>query len=335
MWELDGEESWALKNWCFWTVVLEQTLESPMDCKEISPGCSLDVLMLKLKFHTLATWFEELIHWKRPWCWERLGAGGEGDDRGWDGWMASPTWWTWVWVNSRSWWWAGRPGVLRFMASQRVRHDWVPELTEDFRTRADWAEPGLGPFSRQWRAWACAGLPWPARCVSHPLPLLLICLCRLKRGGLDVIYQALRNPLPRSSQPTCTSISAWCSLFVPYSDFSIWPEHQPKDTLGMGGQPWRENGPPPSRPAPWGQEGRLRNRAGFMQGTLPLSPRPHRKRLRTVCGWGTRAPSSGGFLKPLLQLGGDSWELGSQGTLAEERLAWLSLCLSGRGPRME
>ena len=63
-----------------------------------------------------------------PWCWEGLEAGGEGDDRGWDGWMASPTWWTWVWVNSRSWWWTGRPGVLQFMGSQRVGHDWATEL---------------------------------------------------------------------------------------------------------------------------------------------------------------------------------------------------------------
>ena len=65
--------------------------------------------------NTLATWFEELTHWKRLWCWEGLGAGGEGDDRGWDGWMASLTQWTWVWVNSRSWWWTGRPGMLQFM----------------------------------------------------------------------------------------------------------------------------------------------------------------------------------------------------------------------------
>ena len=70
----------------------------------------------------------ELTHWKRLWCWEGLGAGGKGDDRGWDGWMASPTRWTWVWVNSRSWWWTGRPGVLRFMGSQRVGHNWVTEL---------------------------------------------------------------------------------------------------------------------------------------------------------------------------------------------------------------
>ena len=77
---------------------------------------------------TLATACEELTHWKRLWCWERLGAGGEGDDRGWDGWMASLTWWTWVWVNSRSWWWTGRPGVLQFMGSQKVGHDWATEL---------------------------------------------------------------------------------------------------------------------------------------------------------------------------------------------------------------
>ena len=71
---------------------------------------------------------EELAHLKRPWCWERLRAGGEADDRGWDGWMTSPTQWTWVWVNSGSWWWTRRPYVLWFMGSQRVRHDWAAEL---------------------------------------------------------------------------------------------------------------------------------------------------------------------------------------------------------------
>ena len=82
--------------------------------------------------NTLATWCEELTHWKRPWCWERLKAGGEGDDRGWDGWMASPTQWTWVWVNSGSWWWTGKPGVLQSMGWQRVGHDWVTELNNKF-----------------------------------------------------------------------------------------------------------------------------------------------------------------------------------------------------------
>ena len=78
--------------------------------------------------NTLATSCEELTQWKRPWCWEGLGTGGAGDDRGWDGWVASLTRWTWIWVNSGSWWWTGRPGVLWFMGLQRVRHDWGTEL---------------------------------------------------------------------------------------------------------------------------------------------------------------------------------------------------------------
>ena len=137
MWELDYKQSWALKNGCFWTVVLEKTLESPLDFKEIQPvhpkgdqswvfigGTDVEAETP----NTLATWCEELTHLKRPRCWERLTAGGEGDDRGWDGWMASLTQWTWVWVNSGSWWLTGRPGMLRFMGSQRVGHNWVTEL---------------------------------------------------------------------------------------------------------------------------------------------------------------------------------------------------------------
>ena len=78
--------------------------------------------------NTLATWCEQLTHWKRPWFWERFRARGEGDDRGWDGWMSSLTQWIWVWVNSRNCWWTGRPGTLQFMVLQRVRHDWETEL---------------------------------------------------------------------------------------------------------------------------------------------------------------------------------------------------------------
>ena len=139
MWVLDCEESWGPKNSCFWTVVLEKTLESPLDRKEIQPvhpkGDQPWVFIgsWSWNFNTLATSWEELTHWKRPWCWEELGVG-EGDDRGWDCWMASPTRWTWVLVNSRSWWWTGRPGVLRFMGSQRVGHDWATEL--------NWTEHG-------------------------------------------------------------------------------------------------------------------------------------------------------------------------------------------------
>ena len=82
--------------------------------------------------NTLATWCEELTHWQRSWSWEILMAGGEVDDRGWDGWMASPSRWTWVWVGSGSWWWTGKPGVLHSMGLQRVGHDWATEL--------DWTE---------------------------------------------------------------------------------------------------------------------------------------------------------------------------------------------------
>ena len=84
--------------------------------------------MLKLNSTTLATWCKELTHWKRRWCWERLKAGGEGDNRGCDGWMASPTRWTWVWVISRSWWWTGKPGMLQSMGLQRVRLDTAEQL---------------------------------------------------------------------------------------------------------------------------------------------------------------------------------------------------------------
>ena len=136
MWELDCEESWAPKNWCFWTVVLEKTLESPLTArrsnqsilKEISPGCSLEGLMLKLKLQCFGHLMRRVDSLEKTWCWEGLGAWGEVDDWGWDGWMASPTRWAWVWVNSGSWWWTGRPGMLWFMGSQRVRHDWATEL---------------------------------------------------------------------------------------------------------------------------------------------------------------------------------------------------------------
>ena len=135
-------ESWTIKKaerqridafelWCWrrllrvpWTV----RRSNKFILKEISPGCSLEGLMLKLKLQYFGHLIEELTHWKRLWCWDGLGAGGEGDDRGWDGWMASPTRWTWVWVISGSWIGTGSPGVLQFMGSQRVGHDWATEL---------------------------------------------------------------------------------------------------------------------------------------------------------------------------------------------------------------
>ena len=139
MWESDSKESWALKNWCFWTVVLEKILESPLDCKEIRPvhpkGDQSWIFIGRTDaeaetpiLHSDA-WCKEQTHSKRPWCWERLKAGRERDDRGWDGWMASPTQWTWVWASSRSWWWTEKPGMLQSMRSQKVGHNWT-ELSQ-------------------------------------------------------------------------------------------------------------------------------------------------------------------------------------------------------------
>ena len=134
--ELDCEEGWALKNWCFWTVVLEKTLENPLDCKEIQPVHPKGDQAWKFigrndaEAETPILWPPAIKNWLigKDWCWERFKMGEDGDDRGWDGWMASPTQWTWVWVNSGSWWWTGRPGVLQSMGLQRVGHDWVTEL---------------------------------------------------------------------------------------------------------------------------------------------------------------------------------------------------------------
>ena len=116
--------------------MLEKTLESPLDCKDIQPVHSkgdqswvfIGGTDVEAETPTLATWCEELTHLKRSWCWERLKTGGEGDDREWDGWMTSPTRWTWIWVVSGSWWWTGKPGVLQSMGLQRVGHDWATEL---------------------------------------------------------------------------------------------------------------------------------------------------------------------------------------------------------------
>ena len=138
-----GCESWTIKKaecqridafelWCWrrlLRVLWTARRSSQSILKEISPEYSLEGLMLKRKLQYFGHLMKKLTHWKRPWCWERLKAG-EGDDRGWDGWMASQTRWTWVWASSRSWWWTGRPGVLRSMGlqSQTRLSDWT-ELT--------------------------------------------------------------------------------------------------------------------------------------------------------------------------------------------------------------
>ena len=126
MWELDCEESWAPKNWCFWTMVLEKTLESPLDCKEIQPGHPkgnqswIFIGRMDAEAETPILWLPDA---GKDWMEAE-----KGDDRGWDGWIASQTQWTWVWVNSRSWWWIGRSCMLQFMGLQRVGHNWATEL---------------------------------------------------------------------------------------------------------------------------------------------------------------------------------------------------------------
>ena len=142
-WTIKKAECWkidAFELWCWrrllrvpWTA--RRSNQSFL--KEISPEYSLEGLVLNIHWkdwswswnsNTLATWWEELTHLKRPWCWERLKAGGEGDNRGWYGWMASLTQGTWVWANSRSWQWTGRSGMLQSMGLQRVRHNSATEL---------------------------------------------------------------------------------------------------------------------------------------------------------------------------------------------------------------
>ena len=136
MWELDYKESWVL-NWSFWTVVLEKTLESPLDCKEIQPvhpeGDQSWVFTGRTdaEAETPILWPPDVkswLIWKDPDAGKDWGQEEKIEGRGWDGWMASATQWTRVWVNSGSWWWTGRPGMLQSTWSQRVGHDWATEL---------------------------------------------------------------------------------------------------------------------------------------------------------------------------------------------------------------
>ena len=146
MWELDSKaECWrpdAFELWCCrrllrvpWTA--RRSNQSIL--KEISPECSLEGLMLRLQY--LATWCEELTHWKTSRCWERLKARGVGDDRGWNGWMASLTRWAWVWASSRSWWWRRKPGVLQSIGSQS--RTWLSNWTELMEAEVSWTTMGF------------------------------------------------------------------------------------------------------------------------------------------------------------------------------------------------
>ena len=121
----------AFELWCWRRLLRVPWTERKSNqsvLKETSPEYSLEGLILKLKFQYFGHLMWSLTHCERHWCWKRFKAGEEGDDRGWDGWMASPTQWIWIWVSSRSWWWTGKPGVLQSMGSQRVGHDWVTDI---------------------------------------------------------------------------------------------------------------------------------------------------------------------------------------------------------------
>ena len=133
MWELDYKESWVPKNWCFWTVALKKTLDNPMVCKEIQPvnpkGDQSWICIGRTDAEVEAPilWPPDAKSWlfgKNPDAGKDWRAKEEGGNRGWDGWMASLTQWTWVWVGSGSWWWTGKPGMLQTIGLQRVGHDW-------------------------------------------------------------------------------------------------------------------------------------------------------------------------------------------------------------------
>ena len=143
-WTIKKAEHWridAFELWCWrrllrvpWTA--RRSNQSTL--KEISPEYSLERLMLKLKLQYSGYLMWRTDSLKKTLMLERLKVGGEGDDKRWDGWMALPTWLTWVWVGSGSWWWTGKPGVLQSMESQRVRHDWVTELDWTSHLKAIW-----------------------------------------------------------------------------------------------------------------------------------------------------------------------------------------------------
>ena len=131
MWEFDHKEGWVLKNWCFLTVVLEKTSECPLGSKDTKPvnpkGNQPWILFGRTDAETEGHLRQRADSLEKTWCWERLKAEGEEGDRGWDGWMASPTQWTWTWANSRRWWGTGETGVLLSMESWRLGHDLVTE----------------------------------------------------------------------------------------------------------------------------------------------------------------------------------------------------------------
>ena len=196
-------------------------------------------------------WSDELTHWKKPWCWKELGAGGEGDDRGWDDWMASSTRWAWVWVNSRSCWWTGRPGVLWFMGSQRVGHDWATELNW---TELNWTELmgpdaiilvfwmlsfkpafSLSSFTFHREVFSSSSLSAIKVVSSAYLKLLifllaiLIPVCASSSPAFLMMYFAYKlNKQGDNTQPWCTPFPILNQSVVPclFLTVASWPAHR-------------------------------------------------------------------------------------------------------------
>ena len=247
-----GCESWTVKKAeCqkidpFWidAVVLEKTLESPLDSKKIQPvhpkGDQSWVFIGRTDAEAEApilstTSCQELTHWKRPWCWEGLGTGGEGDDRGWDGWMASLTRWTWVWVYSGSWRWTGRPGLLRFMGSQKVGHNLATELnwiwfrwhldkTWDLELMMEWLRCLDVVIGHMYFAYENvnfrgleSGVLWAGLCILK-LPMSFPSgdsgkelACQGRRHETQIWFLGWKDPLEKE-MATHSSIVAWWSL---------------------------------------------------------------------------------------------------------------------------
>ena len=221
MWELDYKESWAPKNWCFRTVVLEKTLETlRLQWDQTSQPSRKSVLNIHWKdccwswnCNILATWCEELTHWKRPWAWERLKVGGEANNRGWDGWMASPTWWTWVWANSRRWWRTGKPGVLQSVGSQSRTQ--LSNWTE----KSDWS--ALLPILPSHDDYT-----WTEEVKIYSLPL--------DQGGIYQFYPStLKESAKSDCKEVCVGMSGLCGHFcsLPQKRAPAYPHWRVKSII--------------------------------------------------------------------------------------------------------
>ena len=249
-----NKESWVPKHWCFWTVVLEKTLESLLCSMKIQPvhpkGNQFWIfigrtLMLKLKLQYFGHLMWRTDSFEKMLMLGKIEGEGEGNDKGWDGWMTSPTRWTWVWVSSRSWWWTGKPGMLQSMGLQRIGHDWVTELNWTTVHQAplsmevsrkacssgfpvpysgDLANPGIEPRSPVLQA---DSLPAEPECC---MPFQFSCSVvsdSLWSHGLQHTRLPCPSPTPRAYSNSCPS-SWWChptisSSVVPFSGLQSFP----------------------------------------------------------------------------------------------------------------